>query len=147
MFDSLITVSPRPSSALTLKTILEQEVWLKTIRQRIFGTSLDYAAWEIIIAICLAQLQSKVFSIKELSLSAGLSATTGLRYLAHLQNINIVSRLPDLRDRRRVHLRLTELGQCNMNLYFTAVQASAKLLTPCADIRYVELPTNARYSP
>jgi hypothetical protein len=92
---------------------------LRASRQRIFGTRLfGEPAWDMILTLLDADLSGRKESVSGAYIASGVPPTTALRSLRDLEREGWVEREPDLLDRRRCFVRLTEQGRaCLIELF------------------------------
>lgn len=83
-------------------------------RQELFGEP----AWDILLDLYIAHAEGKPVSVSSACIGSASPPTTGLRWLGVLQDAGLVEREHDLRDQRRVLVRLSEDGIERMEDYF-----------------------------
>ncbi|MEG8049335.1 MarR family transcriptional regulator [Sphingomonas aurantiaca] len=74
-------------------------------------------AWDILIDLLDGSLKGVAVSIKSACIASGVPYTTALRYVGLLEDLGMISRVPDLTDGRRVHLKLTADGLFEVHEY------------------------------
>lgn len=79
-------------------------------------------AWEMLVELYLARLESRKVATKELGIVAAVPPTTGLRWIAHLQKTDLIVRESG-EDKRRSHFALTELGLFKIESYLSKVSS------------------------
>lgn len=62
--------------------------------------------WDIMLDIYVSWLEGKAVSISSCCIAAGVPASTALRWINRLAELNLVERKSDLTDRRRSYLEL-----------------------------------------
>lgn len=88
-------------------------------RRKIFGNSfVDDPAWAIMLDLFEAHHLQRSRSIKSACLASGVPATTALRHLAMMEDIGLIERRQDQRDKRRILIVLTEQGLRKLYRYF-----------------------------
>lgn len=65
-------------------------------------------AWDILLDLFVADLAGKNISISSACLASGVPPTTALRWLKRLEEKDLIERIPDPFDGRRVYVRLVE---------------------------------------
>lgn len=89
--------------------------WLFKVREKrnafIPGDLLGEPAWDILLALYLAQRQGHVPGTHALIVSAGVSWGTGSRTLARLESEGFVRRYTDEHNKRRKLVELTDDGE------------------------------------
>jgi DNA-binding MarR family transcriptional regulator len=92
-------------------------------RTKFFPRSLfSEPAWEILLELYAAEVAQRRVSVSQLCVTAGLSATTGLRWLSTLEAIHLVIRVADPLDARRSFVSLTSEGQRSMESVVDSIQ-------------------------
>jgi DNA-binding MarR family transcriptional regulator len=67
-------------------------------------------AWDILLDLYIAHCEDKTISVTSASMAAGVPLTTALRWVWHLEQLQMVERQIDRRDRRRSFVSLTKSG-------------------------------------
>lgn len=87
-------------------------------RQHYFPSHLfSDPAWDILLALALAELEQQRFSVSELCKAADAPHTTALRHIQALMDEGMIVRLHDPLDRRRRFLSLSVSAAHQMSLY------------------------------
>lgn len=73
--------------------------------------------WDLMLDLFVAQRERRPISISSACLAANVPATTGLRWLQHMEINSIVVRVPDPVDRRRAYVRLADPVELAMERY------------------------------
>ena len=73
-------------------------------------------AWDIMLDLFVARVDGHDLSISAVCVGCRAAPATALRYLALLQDADLVERRPDPCDKRRSYVRLTTVGHERMNL-------------------------------
>lgn len=68
-------------------------------------------AWDMVLDLYKAKLHDRSISVTSACIGAACPATTGLRWLHVLEDRHLVARKPDIHDKRRTVVELTEAGQ------------------------------------
>lgn len=102
---------------------LKREINNKELRKNLFpDVMLGDPAWEMLIELYLALLETREVVTKELGIVASVPQTTSLRWIAHLQNSDLIVR-NSAEDRRCSHFALTELGLFKIEKYLSNVSS------------------------
>jgi CheY-like chemotaxis protein len=89
-------------------------------RAELFGRDMVAApAWDMLLDLLNAQLRGERVSVSSLCVASGGPPTTALRRIADLQAAGLLTRTPDPKDRRRVYVDLTELGQARLDAFLS----------------------------
>jgi hypothetical protein len=82
--------------------------YIKGRRLRIFPAALFAdPAWDILLDLFVEELERKVVSVTSACVAAQVPPSTALRWVAQLEQAELVLRDPDPHDRRRYYLRLS----------------------------------------
>jgi DNA-binding MarR family transcriptional regulator len=88
------------------------EIWYaeRRLRNSIFNSDELFGepAWDILLQLYISRSQEKSISIKSLCLGAELPTATGIRWVANLAQLGLVTREQDPTDKRRVFVSITE---------------------------------------
>ena len=77
--------------------------------------------WDILLEIYLADTVGRAMCVGTACLAADVAQTTGLRWLAKLEKIGLVTREDDPRDGRRGLVMLTPRGRTEMERYLARI--------------------------
>ncbi|AMN46947.1 hypothetical protein ACG33_07520 [Steroidobacter denitrificans] len=106
-------------------------VALQEARSSIFGEALlPDAAWEMLVELMLAKLTGQRIAVTSLCLASKVPVTTALRRIDDLLAAGLVERFPDLSDRRRSYIALSDTGQQKMRDFLARVAARMDLIPP-----------------
>lgn len=96
-------------------------------RARVFDAEALFGepAWDILLDLFIARFSDKPLSVTAACIGAAVPTSTGLRWLAILEDQGLVRRASDPRDARRVFLHLTETGLERMTTYLLELHAPA----------------------
>lgn len=84
-------------------------------RDTIFNSGLfSDPAWDMMLDLALAEASDRAISVTSLCLASRAPTTTALRRIDDLQEANLIERMPDQKDRRRIMVQLTQLGRERM---------------------------------
>lgn len=75
-------------------------------------------AWDILLDLYIAHAEGKPVSVSSACIGSASPPTTGLRWLGVLQEAGLLEREHDVRDQRRVLVRLSDHGVQRMETYF-----------------------------
>lgn len=80
-------------------------------RQELFpGIQVADPAWDLLLELYVNCAENRRISVTGLGLGANVPGATVLRWLAMFQETGLIVREPDPLDRRRIWVRLTDLG-------------------------------------
>ena len=92
-------------------------------RTKFFPRSLfSEPAWEILLELYTAEVAQRRVSVSQLCVTAGLPATTGLRWLSTLEANRLVIRIADPLDARRSFVSLTSEGRQSMESFVDSLE-------------------------
>ena len=74
--------------------------------------------WSMLLDLYKSELKKERLSVSSLCLGSGVPETTALRYLRLLEVRGYIERLPDLNDKRRVHVVLSRAAFAKLAGYF-----------------------------
>lgn len=102
------SAQPSPTSLLNLaKFVLAARVR----RQRHFPKTLfRETAWDMMLELFICSQEKRSVCVKQLVAVSGQPSTNAMRKIDQLQESELVARMPDTQDHRRVEVRLTERG-------------------------------------
>jgi len=81
-------------------------------------------AWDMLIALYLAEEETRPETICSLIVGAGLPHATGLRWLHVMENHRLAIRQPHPSDKRVVQMELTENGRRALDNYFATIASA-----------------------
>jgi DNA-binding MarR family transcriptional regulator len=87
--------------------IAQSIVRQRDARSRVFG-DLREPAWLMLIGLLIAERAGRVSTIGDLCVDSRAPQTTGLRHIDILTSRGLIERVPNRKDERIVHVRLTE---------------------------------------
>ncbi|MDQ0251078.1 exosome complex RNA-binding protein Rrp42 (RNase PH superfamily) [Sphingomonas kyeonggiensis] len=79
-------------------------------------------AWDIMLDLFVAKANGMNVSVSSACIGSGVAPTTALRWIAMLEDNNIIFRKFDPEDQRRSFLELTESANDRMNRYFDYIR-------------------------
>lgn len=114
----------------------------RRLRARVFSAELLFGepAWDILLDLFIAELEGKPLSVTAACIGAAVPTSTGLRWLAILEDQGLVRRENDPRDARRVFLHLTEDGFERMTSYLLQFHAPARATTRATPVQLRAVP-------
>jgi len=100
------------------RRVLEQ----RRVRTRFLPAELFHEpAWDMLLALFVAQHERRVMNVKTLVSYAEAPATTSQRWIDHLHKLGLIERITDMVDRRRIEVQLSESGEGAIRGYLTAI--------------------------
>ena len=85
-------------------------------------------AWDMLLELYAASITERRMTVSRLAERSGVPLTTALRWIATLEEEELIDREADRFDRRRIFLSLTDKGRSAMSAYFEELHPDAKLL-------------------
>ena len=79
-------------------------------------------AWDILLALYAAEIGQRRITVGQVCEAANIPATTGLRWLGTLEEMDLVARKADPLDARRFFVSLTGKGREAMSEYLQSMQ-------------------------
>jgi len=77
-------------------------------------------AWDMLLDLCVAKLEERKTSVSSLCIGAAVPATTALRWIRQLEQLQMIKLTPDPFDRRRQHVDIADKAFNNMLRLFGA---------------------------
>lgn len=74
-------------------------------------------AWDMLLALYIAQTDKKVMNVKTLVAAASAPVTTSQRWIDHLHKLKLIDRVVDFEDRRRIEISLSSTGHDSIERY------------------------------
>lgn len=106
--------------ARTVRTMIR----LRRLRRQIFEGNLFLdPAWDMMLDLLAARLETKRVSVSSLCLASGAPPTTALRWIRALEGRGVLVRSADPKDGRRVYVSLSEDAASKMIEFLTLVVA------------------------
>lgn len=78
-------------------------------------------AWDMLLALFAAREERLAMNVKTLVSFSDAPATTSQRWIDHLHKLNLINRVADPVDRRRIEISLSDNGNQAMSAYLRAV--------------------------
>lgn len=80
-------------------------------------------AWDMLLALFAAREERLPMNVKTLVSFSDAPATTSQRWIDHLHKLNLINRVADPVDRRRIEISLSDNGNQAMSAYLRAVNS------------------------
>jgi DNA-binding MarR family transcriptional regulator len=110
-------------------TLLAFELSARSLRAHMFDPHvINDSSWTLAQDLFAAHLKGEKMRTKELCAATGLPQTTVLRYLDHLEKLELVRRENDQDDSRVTLVTMTDWGACWLREYYSQLIASEKRL-------------------
>ena len=112
--------------------VLETIYAARRLRTSVFGADADLfgeAAWDMLLDAAIMEARGKAVSVSSACLAADVPSTTALRYLAALEERDLVERQSDPLDNRKRYVRLTPKGRRLLRDYVAAVLDDRRAMT------------------
>ena len=94
-------------------------------RSQFFDESIfSEPAWDMLLALYITEESEARHSISRLTEFAGAAPTTSLRWIAHLEKMGLVSRVPHPTDLRTAFIEITDDARHALDGYFSRVVAT-----------------------
>jgi DNA-binding MarR family transcriptional regulator len=91
------------------------------LRDQFFGTALfEDPGWDMLLDLYAAELEQARVSVSSLCIAAAVAPTTALRWIARMTDTGLFERRPDMHDRRRAFMVLSERASEAMRGYILA---------------------------
>lgn len=109
---------PGRAGAASRVDLLRALVAARGDRLAIFdGNLFSDPAWEMMLDLALAEANRRTISVTSLCIASGAPTTTALRRIEDLRQAGLVEKMPDVRDKRRIVVRLTAGGRERMEAF------------------------------
>lgn len=103
--------------------MVRQIIANRQARGRFFDPALfGDPAWDMLLDLTAAHGEGARVSVTSLCIAAGVPATTALRWLTQMVESGIFVRVPDLADRRRAFIALSDKALAGMSAYFASLR-------------------------
>lgn len=106
-----------PWSDQRLATIAEAVYRHRLERAKVFNQQLTQAQWNVMLDLYIQTVCNNRVSVTSACIAADAPQTTGLRVLEELHAAGLITRVADIRDRRRTWVELTQKGLIGMRRY------------------------------
>lgn len=85
---------------------------IRAVRNGLFATGyFADVAWEVMVDLFVANVENRKLSIADLAERNDVPLSTLLRYLARMEDDELIYRIPDHHDKRRVFIKLTIIAE------------------------------------
>jgi DNA-binding MarR family transcriptional regulator len=123
--------APSPEQQEVLRADAAREQFRRHLRRRLFDPHLfGEPAWDILLALYVIDNVERRLSIAQLTTITHVPLTTALRWLAHLEEQDLVSRAVAPSDQRMVLIELTDAGRRSIDSYFIHAREGAVAARP-----------------
>jgi DNA-binding MarR family transcriptional regulator len=78
-------------------------------------------AWDMLLALYAARIEGRPLSVSSLCSASAVPPTTALRWITLLSSRDLIRRIDDPADKRRILVEITDDAFDRMNAYFAAV--------------------------
>ncbi len=119
------------SSELDRLNYLKGLIAVRADRETIFQSDLFHdAAWNMLLDLAVAEESGYEISVKSLCIASGVPNTTALRRIDDLEGEDLIFRVPDLKDKRRIIVHLTDHGRKKIEAFVrkSSVHLGVKLV-------------------
>lgn len=100
-------------------------IQMRRLRRTHFGSAqLSGPVWDMMLDLMLAASNGRELGASDLATGAAVPLSSGLRMIAALEELGLVRRFIDERDRRRSLVQLTDRGAERMASYFEKIGAA-----------------------
>ncbi len=72
-------------------------------------------AWDMLLDLYIAESDGKRISVSSACIASGVPATTALRWLSRMEEMGLIKRTSDHRDKRRIYVAITQRAQDAIN--------------------------------
>lgn len=108
--------------SIKLSRIAKREYVQRLQRSRYFGDDLfSDPAWDMLLDLYISKISGMRISVTSLCIASHVAPTTALRWIAVLEQQNLLHRSKDSADNRRTWVELTESGALKMENYLRDV--------------------------
>lgn len=94
----------------------------RRLREKLFGDVrlVEGPAWEMLVDLYVSHLEQINLCIGSLCVTSGVPMTNAVRILAKLLEAHMVVRSPDLSDKRRCFIKLSDETLAKLDTYFSS---------------------------
>jgi DNA-binding MarR family transcriptional regulator len=97
----------------------------RRLRDQFFGATLfEDPGWDMLLYLYAAELERGRVSVSSLCIAAAVAPTTALRWIARMTDTGLFERRPDLLDRRRAFMVLSDRASEAMRGYIVATRGA-----------------------
>jgi DNA-binding MarR family transcriptional regulator len=114
-----------PSLAEPSAADVRRAIRARRLRDQFFGATLfEDPGWDMLLDLYAAELERARVSVSSLCIAAAVAPTTALRWIARMTDTGLFERRPDLLDRRRVFMVLSDRASKAMRGYIVATRGA-----------------------
>lgn len=114
-----------PSLAEPSAADVRRAIRARRLRDQFFGTALfEDPGWDMLLDLYAAELERGRVSVSSLCIAAAVAPTTALRWIARMTDTGLFERRPDLHDRRRAFMVLSDRASEAMRGYIVATRGA-----------------------
>ncbi len=114
-----------PSLAEPSAADVRRAIRARRLRDQFFGTALfEDPGWDMLLDLYAAELERGRVSVSSLCIAAAVAPTTALRWIARMTDTGLFERRPDLHDRRRAFMVLSNRASEAMRGYIVATRGA-----------------------
>ncbi|MCK8458430.1 MULTISPECIES: MarR family winged helix-turn-helix transcriptional regulator [Sphingomonas] len=115
----------RPSLAEPSAADVRRAIRARRLRDQFFGTALfEDPGWDMLLDLYAAELERGRVSVSSLCIAAAVAPTTALRWIARMTDTGLFERRPDMHDRRRAFMVLSDRASEAMRGYIVATRGA-----------------------
>ena len=97
----------------------------RRLRDQFFGATLfEDPGWDMLLDLYAAELERGRVSVSSLCIAAAVAPTTALRWIARMTDTGLFERRPDMHDRRRAFMVLSDRASEAMRGYIVATRGA-----------------------
>ncbi len=114
-----------PAIAAPSAADVRRAIRARRLRDQFFGATLfEDPGWDMLLDLYAAELERGRVSVSSLCIAAAVAPTTALRWIARMTDTGLFERRPDLLDRRRAFMVLSERASEAMRGYIVATKGA-----------------------
>ena len=103
---------PDVFSSCSSADVYKFEKQIRAVRNGLFATGyFADVAWEVMVDLFVADTENRKLSIADLAERNDVPLSTLLRYLARMEKDELIYRIPDTHDKRRIFIKLTPVAK------------------------------------
>jgi DNA-binding MarR family transcriptional regulator len=104
-------------------TDVRRAIRARRLRDQFFGATLfEDPGWDMLLDLYAAELERGRVSVSSLCIAAAVAPTTALRWIARMTDTGLFERRPDMHDRRRAFMVLSDRASEAMRGYIVATR-------------------------